>query len=561
MRRCLRAAAYAFVADLRGAKVGPPESRGYGARMQIESTTAEVAAHGALAHPALLGQQFADERAHVDALAVEIAMCASRLCCGEHELLTHIRRFDELKGWLRQGARSAAEWLSWRIGIGPVAAREKMRVAVALGALPKIDAALARGELSYCKVRAMTRVADADNEELLLVQARGTTGAELERICSGFRKVFRDKVTDEEHRYVRRRNMRDGTVQIEMRLLPDEAERVWQALSEHRLALRGGGESRGESEGESRGETETEGTGNDSAETGDAPTMADAAVAMAETSLAGLGRRDSSGADRRMLFVHLAERLLPDAESDEPESESESERERESENERENASWKAELQDGTSLTGESLLRLACDSGLIVAKTDDRGGVLDLGRRRRTVSPALMRAVRLRDRGCRFPGCNQRAFVDAHHIEHWTQGGATSLANVTSLCHRHHVSVHEGGFRVARDDDGELRFFRPDGAHIPDVAALPHSISSQDVAARLAERGRRLHAQATRPHGRGPSIELDGCIHALCRRRSARELHSPHEQSELPAGRSVTIRSSALVCSAGRSAQRGIGGAA
>ena len=118
-------------------------------------------------------------RAHIDDLADQIALCAARIDAALHELLTHIRRFEELRGWAKQGAKSCAHWLSWRIGLGMVAAREKVRVSVALGRLPRVDAALSRGELSYAKVRAITRVATPANEDLLLDQARGTTGAEL----------------------------------------------------------------------------------------------------------------------------------------------------------------------------------------------------------------------------------------------------------------------------------------------------------------------------------------------------------------------------------------------
>jgi len=188
-------------------------------------------------------------------------------------------------------------------------------VAVALGGLPKLDAALARGELSYCKVRAMTRVADADNEELLLAQARGTTGAELERVCSGFRKVM------------------GGPPAVE-----DQHEN--------------GGHS--------------DGSRNVSAE---APNMADAAAAMAERTLADTADQDNSGADRRLLFIHLAERRLAET-TDETASEP----------------WNAALQDGTTIHSESLLRLACDCGLVVTKTDAkpgrqgrRAGVLGSGR--------------------------------------------------------------------------------------------------------------------------------------------------------------------------------------
>jgi len=98
-------------------------------------------------------------REQIDQLADEIAVLAARIDAATHQLLTHIRRFDEAMGWAKQGAKSCAHWLSWRIGVDLPAAREKVRTARALGSLPKMDAALARGELSYSKVRAMTRVA------------------------------------------------------------------------------------------------------------------------------------------------------------------------------------------------------------------------------------------------------------------------------------------------------------------------------------------------------------------------------------------------------------------
>ncbi len=179
-------------------------------------------------------------RARIDDLADQIALCAARIDAALHQLLTYIRRFDELKGWAKQGTKSCAHWLSWRIGLGLVAAREKVRVAHALAGLPQTDAALSRGELSYAKVRAITRVATPKNEDLLLHQARGTTGAELERVCAGYRRLAPRQVVATERRTVRRRNLDDGLVQIELRLLPDEAERVWQAIAEVRRELASG---------------------------------------------------------------------------------------------------------------------------------------------------------------------------------------------------------------------------------------------------------------------------------------------------------------------------------
>jgi hypothetical protein len=85
---------------------------------------------------------------------------------------------------------------------------------------------------------------------------------------------------------------------------------------------------------------------------------------------------------------------------------------------------------------------------------------------------MQRALRSRDQGCRFPGCNHERFVDAHHIRHWANGGETSLDNLVLLCRHHHRLVHEGGFGVKRSADGVLRFTRPDGHAIVEHPQLP-----------------------------------------------------------------------------------------
>src|SRR5690606_33411622 len=108
---------------------------------------------------------------------------------------------------------------------------EKVRVARALGGLPRIDAAFAAGRLSYSKVRAMSRVARPENEDLLLIFATSATGAQLEKICRGFRAVARRERKArpaEDERFVRRRWLPSGMVRIEACLLPDEAELVYQ---------------------------------------------------------------------------------------------------------------------------------------------------------------------------------------------------------------------------------------------------------------------------------------------------------------------------------------------
>src|SRR4029450_11799930 len=105
-------------------------------------------------------------------------------------LLNLIREFDAQKGW-NNGFASCAAWLTWRVGFSPGAAREHVRVARALGTLPLLAQALARGELSYAKVRALTRVATPDTEERLLEVGRAGTAEHVERIVRGWRRVDR----------------------------------------------------------------------------------------------------------------------------------------------------------------------------------------------------------------------------------------------------------------------------------------------------------------------------------------------------------------------------------
>src|SRR6185369_13583992 len=184
--------------------------------------------------------------ADTEALGDEIATLAARLSAATHHLLTRIRQFDEAEGWHRQGAQSCAHWLTWRIGLDVATAREKVRVARALGGLPRIDDAFGNGRLSYAQVRAITRVATPENEENLLMIALAATGAQLERICRRFRTAKAevtgcvcdpDAATD---RRIRARTLGGGMVKLELILAADEAELVLEAVRRARDQLRDG---------------------------------------------------------------------------------------------------------------------------------------------------------------------------------------------------------------------------------------------------------------------------------------------------------------------------------
>ena len=171
-----------------------------------------------------LGERIAEQAAHLDAAL--------------HRLLTDLRTFDRGGGWHAQGARSCAHWLSWRVGWGLGTAREHLRVADRLADLPLLDDALRCGEVSYSKIRAITRVATLENEAALLEIARHSSGHQLETVCRKYRAVLLhdadpDPEGDRQRRWVARRDTADGMVRVEAVLHPEEAGLVWTAL-DHR---------------------------------------------------------------------------------------------------------------------------------------------------------------------------------------------------------------------------------------------------------------------------------------------------------------------------------------
>src|SRR5262252_6873366 len=174
----------------------------------------------------------------LESLGERIAEHAAHLDAAMHRLLSDLQQFDQGGGWSQQGARSCAHWLSWRVGWDMGTAREHVRVANRLAELPEIDRALQRAEVSYSKVRAMTRVATPANESMLLELARLSTAQHLETVCRKFATVQRHgaDVTpkdDLERRYVTRRDTADGMVCLQAMLHPVEAAAVWAALEGH----------------------------------------------------------------------------------------------------------------------------------------------------------------------------------------------------------------------------------------------------------------------------------------------------------------------------------------
>jgi hypothetical protein len=128
-------------------------------------------------------------------------------------------------------------------------------------------------------------------------------------------------------------------------------------------------------------------------------------------------------------------------------------------------SW---IEDGPHVSAETARRLACDASIVPVTDDKRGEPLNIGRKTRSIPPAIRRALQMRDEGCRFPGCTHKHFVDGHHIKHWSDGGETSLDNLVQLCRFHHRLLHEGDFGCERKPGGRIVFTNPFGDEIPDA---------------------------------------------------------------------------------------------
>jgi hypothetical protein len=385
-------------------------------------------------------------QSELDWLGDEIAELSAHLDAATARLLALIREFDARGGW-NTGFRSCAAWLSWRVGLDLGAARERVRVARALETLPLLAQALAGGQVSYAKVRAITRVATPETEARLLAVARAGTAAHVERIVRGWRWVdrraeARETALRHASRSLHLHQDEDGMVVLRGRLEPEVGALLIQALAAARETLYQ----------RARVPDGDAGSMGVSAETPSmAQRQADALALLAETALHH-GLDPGAPGERYQVVVHVDAQALAEPEQ----------------------SGQSVMEDGARVSAETSRRLACDASRVVMQHGRDGRVVEVAARTRTIPPALRRALRHRDPGCRFPGCGVR-FGQGHHLRHWAHGGPTTLSNLALLCRRHHRAVHEEGYQVAWGPDGALRFRRPDGRPLPEVpppAAVP-----------------------------------------------------------------------------------------
>src|SRR3989441_1108465 len=356
-----------------------------------------------------MNSDFRITAAEMDRLGDEIAELSAHLDAATGRLLDLIREFDARGGW-GKGFHSCAGWLTWRVGLDPGAARERVRVARALGTLPRLAQALARGELSYAKIRALTRVATPETEERLLAVGRAGTAEHVERIVRGWRRVDRNAEAMESAKRHAGRGLHvyqdeDGMVVVRGRLESEVGAMLMRALAAARETL----------------------------------------------------------------------------------------------------CKRARMEDaGTGLINKNVS--AETSG------DFSGETMTMAQQQ---AEALRRALHYRDRGCRFPGCG-RQFGQGHHIRHWVNGGPTTLSNLALLCRWHHRAVHEDGYQMERQPDGELRFWRPDGRLLPDLPS-PATVPADPVhalRARHSAQGLHVGPRTAMPGWLGEHLDVGYAIDVL-----------------------------------------------
>ncbi len=389
--------------------------------------------------------------AEIEELDDAIGRLNRSLNASSYQLLVLIREFDERAGWMKWSFTDGVAWLKWRCDLGTGAAREKLRMAHALKELPLISEAFAVGNLSYSKVRVITRVATAENEADLIEMARRMSVLHLTEHCKQ-RSNAQKASTAVAQAAQNSREFRvwhdtvKGTMHFSIELPIEEGELLEKAVEKAAVQL------------------SVENGSNQSAhlDAGEQPKWAamqvDALVDVMRGYLSGTGignnqddeSRSSSSADNHLVMIHVDENALVGKQPDS-----------------DNPTNSTNPDNATSQYPiETVRRLCCDGSIAPIIENARGEPLDIGRRTRTITTAIRRALWSRDKGCAFPGCNHKRFVDAHHIKHWADGGETAVENLVLLCSSHHKLVHEGGFSIQRDQSGELFFRRPDGKALP-----------------------------------------------------------------------------------------------
>ena len=437
-------------------------------------------------------------------LEAQITELAGHLNAAQYRWLMLIGEFDRRLGWAGAQIASCAHWLNFKCGLNLGAAREKVRVAHALLKLPRIAASMAKGELSYSKVRALSRVACPATEENLLMIALHGTAHHVESIVRLYRRARQaEELSREAHqqtsRTVHYHYDDDGSLVLKARLPALGGAMLLKALEAAMEAVPA---------------TET-----GIKISGEMPVSHDArrADALALVAEGYLKNRSESSqsADRYQVVLHV------DAESFEK-----------------HAAGRCHLEEGPSLPIETVRRIACDAGIVPLLENEQGEPLDVGRKTRSIPPAIRRALNARDAGCCFPGCTYKRFLDAHHIEHWADGGETKLSNLVTLCRWHHRLVHEGEIVIEKNfADRGWRFARPNGEEYRLMSYDDQAPEYQwtDLKRAHIHRGIEIDRNTAVTRWRGERMDYDLGVSVLCnqaeRARRPRSGEAPDVSAE------------------------------
>ncbi len=431
-------------------------------------------------------------------LVDEITTLAGHLNAANARFLALIAELDRRRGWAEWGVKSLAHWLNWKCGIDLGAAREKVRVARALAGLPQVAAAMNVGRLSYAKVRAMTRVATPANESYLLNIALRGTASHVENVVRGYRRALDAEELSREALQHRDQSLlyyteADGSLIIRGKLPAEIGALFVRALEAAEDSLPIPKDVSAETSFDDRHQLRKR--------------RVEALATLAESFLA-TGPRDLSGADRHQIVVHVDAETLQHGHA-----------------------GRCELEHGPSVAAETARRLACDATIVRIIENEKGEPLDVGRKTRTIPPAIRRALNSRDKGCRFPGCSFKRYVDGHHVKHWAHGGDTSLANLVTLCRFHHRLAHEGQVVVQALDDGAFRFVKPGGETFE--SPPPRTTDWKELTTAHSERRIAIEPQTAVTRWTGEALDLGLAVEAL--------MYRAERAKDVPAGTSASSR--------------------
>jgi hypothetical protein len=338
----------------------------------------------------------------------------ARVSADQRELLCGIALADRCEAWKDSGARDMAHWLAMRYGVSGWKARRWIATAYALEHLPLISEAFVSGSLGLDKVVELTRFATSEIEARLLRWAQRVSGAAIRHKGDlETRRQIEEVQEAEAHRFLEwwytddRFGLRAELPAAQGAVIAKALERVAETIPV----------MPGEGEGTYPEETR----------------RADALVALCSARTAA-----DPDPDRATVVIHAQLQGLVAG------------------------TGGCEIEDGPVIQPETARRLLCNARVQTVIEDDRGEVVRLGRMRREPPAWMLRQLKHRDRGCRFPGCGNRRFAQAHHLAWWSRGGRTELENLALICSFHHKLVHELGWTISRDAEGEIRWFQPDG---------------------------------------------------------------------------------------------------